>query len=467
MRFPDGFVWGAATAAFQIEGANQADGRGRSIWDELCDRPGAILDGSDGSVACDHYNRWPEDLDIVANLGLTAYRFSIAWPRIAPLGDGVIEQRGLDFYSRLVDGMLERGITPYATLYHWDLPQALQDSGGWTNRETALRFADYASVVHEHLRDRVPFWSTLNEPWCSAFLGYASGEHAPGRTDPAEAISAVHHLMLAHGLGIQVMRANGGDSQLGIVLNMYDVQPASQSPADLDAARRLDGQQNRWYLDALYRGAYPQDIVDDYRAFTDFAFVSEGDAECIAEPVDFLGINYYSSFMTRGLAEPAEVPGGGRPTPWVGCADVEFVDRGLAKTHMGWDVIPDGLTATLQRVARDYPVSSIYIMENGAAYPDEVTDGRVHDVDRAEYIDQHLKASHSAVSAGVPLHGYFVWSLLDNFEWAWGYERRFGVVRVDYETQERIVKDSALAYSAIARANGWPPIESSPPTSAQ
>ncbi len=461
MKFPDGFVWGAATAAFQIEGASDVDGRGRSIWDELCDQPGAILDASDGSVACDHYNRWPEDLDIVADLGLGAYRFSIAWPRIVPLGDGVIEQRGLDFYSRLVDGMLERGITPYATLYHWDLPQALQDSGGWTSRDTARRFADYASVVHQHLSDRVTYWSTLNEPWCSAFLGYASGEHAPGRTEPAEAISAVHHLMLAHGLGIQAMRANSTDSQLGIVVNMYDVQPASESPADLDAARRLDGQQNRWYLDAIFRGTYPQDIVEDYRTFTDFDFVVDGDAECIAEPIDFLGINYYSSFMTRGLDAPKSPLSGERPTPWVGCDDVEFVDRGLAKTHMGWDVIPDGLTATLERVARDYPVPSIYVMENGAAYPDEVTDGRVHDVDRTNYIEAHLKACSLAVSAGVPLDGYFVWSLLDNFEWAWGYERRFGVVRVDYETQERIVKDSALAYSAIVRANRWSPDESS------
>jgi beta-glucosidase len=260
--------------------------------------------------------------------------------------------------------------------------------------------------------------------------------------------------MLAHGLAVQAMRANGGHSRLGIVLNMYDVEPATDSLADLDAARRLDGQQSRWYLDAIYRGQYPQDIVDDYRRFTDFEFVSDRDADCIAEPIDFLGINYYSSFMTRGLEEPKIVVPGERPTPWIGCQDVEFVDRGLTKTHMGWDVIPSGLTATLQRVARDYSVPSIYVMENGAAYPDEVSDGQVHDVERADYIEEHIAACHLAVSAGVPLHGYFVWSLLDNFEWAWGYERRFGIVSVDYHTQERTVKDSARRYAQIAGSNG-------------
>jgi beta-glucosidase len=454
--FPEGFVWGAATASFQIEGATAEDGRGASIWDTLCARPGAILDGSDGSVACDHYHRWESDLDLLASLGLTAYRFSLAWPRIMPAGRGAINEKGLAFYDRLVDGMLARGITPYATLYHWDLPQALEDDGGWRNRDTAYRFADYAALTQFRLGDRVQHWATLNEPWCSAFLGHASGEHAPGRTDPAEAVTAAHHLLLGHGLAAQALHGGRRPAQVGVVVNLYDVTPDSDAPADIDAARRIDGQQNRWWLDALLTGEYPADIVADYSDFTDLSFVRDGDLETIATRLEWLGVNYYSSFRVRGLDAPAPRAEGERPTPWVGTEDVELVETGLPRTRMGWDVKPEGLTHVLTRVTRDYDAPPLYVTENGAAYDDEVVDGAVHDVERTAYIDAHLRACLDAVHAGVDLRGYFVWSLLDNFEWAWGYTRRFGVVRVDYDTQERTVKDSARSYAAIARDSGWP-----------
>lgn len=454
-RFPDGFVWGAATASFQIEGASTEDGRGPSIWDTLCARPGAILDGSDGSVACDHYHRWESDLDMLAGLGLTAYRFSIAWPRVMPTGRGAINEKGLAFYDRLVDGLLARGITPYATLYHWDLPQALEDDGGWRARDTAYRFADYAAITQFRLGDRVRHWATLNEPWCSAFLGHASGEHAPGRTDPAEAVLASHHLLLGHGLAAQALHGGRRPAEVGIVVNLYDVTPASDSPADLDAARRFDGQQNRWYLDPVLTGSYPEDVVADHARFTDMSFVKDGDLETISTRLDWLGINYYSSFVVRGLDAPAEPVPGARPTPWIGTEDVEIVQTGLPQTHMGWDVVPEGLTSTLVRVATDYDAPPIFITENGAAYDDVVVDGEVHDADRAAYVEAHLRACLEAVNRGVDLRGYFIWSLMDNFEWAWGYTRRFGVVRVDYDTQERTVKDSAKAYAAIAENNGW------------
>ena len=451
--FPDGFVWGAATAAFQIEGATTEGGRGPSIWDTLCARPGAILDGSDGSVACDHYHRWESDLDLLASLGLTAYRFSIAWPRVMPTGRGAINEAGLAFYDRLVDGMLERGITPYATLYHWDLPQALEDDGGWRERDTAYRFADYAAITQFRLGDRVRHWATLNEPWCSAFLGHASGEHAPGRTDPAEAVVASHHLLLGHGLAAQALHGGRRPAQVGIVINLYDVTPASDSPADVDAARRVDGLQNRWYLDPVLKGSYPEDVVADVAAYTDLSCVQDGDLETIATRLDWLGVNYYSSFRVRGLDAPAPVQPGARPTPWIGTEDVEVVETGLEKTHMGWDIVPEGLRATLVRIDREYDAPPIYLTENGSAWEDEVVDGEIHDRDRIEYLDQHLAAIRDAIGDGVDVRGYFAWSLLDNFEWAWGYERRFGIVRVDYDTQERTVKDSGRHYAAIAAAN--------------
>ena len=450
--FPSDFVFGAATASFQIEGASTEDGRGPSIWDTLCERPGAILDGSDGSVACDHYHRWPQDLDLLRDLGLRAYRFSIAWPRIKPNGNGEVEERGLAFYDRLVDGMLERGIEPNATLYHWDLPQALEDKGGWRNRDTAYRFAEYAALVQHRLGDRVRSWATLNEPWCSAFLGHASGEHAPGMTDPEAAITSVHHLLLAHGLAAEALHGGRRPASVGIVPNLYRVTPASDSPADLDAARRLDGVQNRWYLDAVLTGSYPADIVEDYSRFTDMSFVRDGDLETIGARLDWLGINYSRSFVVRGLDAP-RVPGPGqRPTPWVACEDVEIVPNGRPVTHMGWDIEPSGLADTLARIATDYPSIPLYVTENGSAWDDVVTDGEVHDPERVAYLESHLGACLDAIERGADLRGYFAWSLLDNFEWAWGYSRRFGLVRVDYDTQERTMKDSARRYAEIARS---------------
>ena len=441
--FPEGFVWGVATAAFQIEGANTEDGRGVSIWDTLCAKPGAILDASDGSVACDHYHRWESDLDLIASLGMTAYRFSIAWPRVMPTGRREINDAGLDFYDRLVDGMLERGITPYATLYHWDLPQALEDDGGWRNRDTAYRFADYAAITQFRLGDRVQHWATLNEPWCSAFLGHASGEHAPGRTDPAEAVVASHHLLLGHGLAAQALHGGRRPAQVGIVVNLYDVTTASDGPADLDAARRLDGQQNRWFLDPVLKGSYPADIVEDLAALTDMSFVHDGDLDIISTRLDWLGVNYYSSFHVAGLDAPAAPVAGARPTPWVGTEDVAIVGRGLKKTHMGWDIVPEGLTKTLVRLKKDYDVPPIFITENGSAWEDEVVDGEIHDPDRIEYLDQHLGAISDAIADGVDVRGYFAWSLLDNFEWGAGYSQRFGIVWVDFDDGgRRIVKDS-------------------------
>ena len=451
--FPDGFVWGGATAAFQIEGANTEGGRGPSIWDTFCDIPGKVLDGSTGVVACDHYHRWEQDLDLLVSLGLSSYRFSISWSRVMPTGKTVENETGMAFYDRLVDGMLERGITPNATLYHWDLPQGLEDAGGWLNRDTAYRFAEYAAHVQHRLGDRVRSWATLNEPWCSAFLGYASGEHAPGHRDPAEAVRAVHHLMLGHGLAAEALHGGRRPASVGIVLNMYDVTPATDAPADLDAARRLDGQQNRWYLDAVLTGSYPQDIVADYAKFTDMSFVQDGDFAAISARLDWMGINYYSSFNVRGLDEPATPAPGARPTPWIGCEDVEIVPNGLPQTHMGWDVVPQGLHNVLFRVTRDYDSPPLYITENGSAYDDVVVEGQVHDDERIAYLEAHLRACLDALEDGVDLRGYYAWSLLDNFEWAWGYTRRFGIVRVDYDTQERTPKDSAKRYSEIVRAN--------------
>ena len=450
LQFPDGFRWGTATASFQIEGAADVDDKRPSIWDVFCEVPGAVEGGDDGRVAVDHYHRYREDVDLMAGLGFGTYRFSVSWPRVMD-GDRVNE-KGMDFYSRLVDALLERGVAPWLTLYHWDLPASLP--GGWTNRDTALRFVDYALAVHERLGDRVGTWTTLNEPWCSAFLGHASGEHAPGRTDQAEAVVASHHLLLGHGLATEVLHGGRRPAEVGIVLNHYDVSPLTDSPADVDAARRLDGQQNRWWLDALYKGEYPADVVEDFAQWTDLSFVRDGDLETISTHLDWMGINYYSSFVVRGLDAPA--PAGARPTPWIGCEDVEIVPNGEPVTAMGWDVVPSGLTKVLTRIDRDYDAPPLYVTENGAAYDDQVVvDGAVQDDDRIAYVDAHLSACLDAIDAGADLRGYFIWSLMDNFEWAWGYAKRFGVVHVDYDTLKRTPKASAHAYAALARENGW------------
>jgi len=453
-RFPAEFLWGASTSAYQIEGAASEDGRGPSIWDTLSERPGAIADGSSGAVAIDHYHRVSDDLDLLPRLGMNAYRFSLAWPRFMPQGSGPLNPHAVAFYDRMFDELLEREITPFPTLYHWDLPQPLEDAGGWPSRDTALRFADYAAAVHARLGDRAPFWTTLNEPWCSAFLGYASGEHAPGRTDPAASVRASHHLLLAHGLAASAIRANDADAAIAIAVNLYDVAPASDASADVDAARRIDGLQNRWFLDPLYRGGYPRDVIEDLAPITDLSFLQPSDLELISTPLDALCVNFYSSFCARGTGAPLAPPVGSRPTPWVGTEDVDLIDRGLRRTHMGWDIDAPALTSVLTRLHEEYGARNIYITENGAGGPDVVEDGRVHDAYRWSYIRGHIEACAEALDRGVDLRGYLMWSLLDNFEWAWGYTERFGLVHVDLNTQVRTLKESALAFADFLRQDG-------------
>jgi beta-glucosidase len=458
---PAGFVWGAATAAYQIEGASTEDGRGPSIWDTFSHTPGRVRGGGTGDVAVDHYHRWREDVALMAEIGLSAYRFSVSWPRVQPTGRGPALQRGLDFYRRLADELLERGIEPWLTLYHWDLPQPLEDAGGWPVRDTASRFADYAALVYDALGDRVHTWTTLNEPWCPAFLGYCSGEHAPGRQEPAASVRAGHHLLLGHGLATQVLRAVG--ARVALSLNLYGVEPAT--PADADAARRIDGLQNRFFLDPVLRGAYPADVVADLAPVTDFGFVRDGDLALIGQPLDALGVNYYSRHVVRVGADPSRPGPAGSvlPAPFPGAGDVGFAAVGTARTAMGWEIHAAGLTGVLTRVATEYPAPPLYVTENGAAFADTVTaDGRVHDRERTVYLAVHLAACRDALAAGVDLRGYFVWSLLDNFEWAWGYDMRFGLVHVDFETQRRLLKDSARWYAASARGNASAPISDDP-----
>ncbi|TQS27659.1 GH1 family beta-glucosidase [Microbispora sp. KK1-11] len=423
ISFPDGFLWGAATASYQIEGAVHADGRVPSIWDTFSHTPGVIADGHTGDVACDHYHRYLEDVEIMAWLGLKAYRFSVAWPRLADLS----------FYDRLVDALLARGITPVATLYHWDLPQTLQDTGGWTNRETAFRFADYAAAVHRRLGDRVGVWTTLNEPWVSAFVGHGSGRHAPGVTDPAAAFTAAHHLMLAHGLAVQALRAGGAES-VSLTLNLTTVL------GDPEPARLIDGLANRLFLDPVLRGEYPADVLARLERFTK---VNLDDLPTIAQPIDVLGVNYYT--VNRVVADPSSE---GHPE-YPGSEGIAWEDPHGEVTEMDWEINPAGLEDLLVRLARDYPGTPLMITENGAAVPDGVSDpGRI------SYLDAHFRAARSAMDRGADLRGYFVWSLMDNFEWARGYHKRFGLVRVDYDTLERTPRDSARWYREVIARNG-------------
>jgi beta-glucosidase len=453
LEFPAGFLFGAATAAYQIEGAAAADGRGPSIWDTFCRIPGRVLGGDTGDVAVDHYHRYREDVRLMADLGLQAYRFSISWPRVQPDGRGPLNQAGVDFYSRLVDELLSAGIEPWPTLYHWDLPQPLEDAGGWPERDTAERFADYAGAISAVLGDRVGHWTTLNEPWCSAFLGYGSGVHAPGRQDAAAALRAAHHLMLGHGLAAGLLKSGG--QEVGVTINLYDVAPASERAADLDAARRIDGLQNRFFLDPLLLGAYPADVLADLTDVSDFSHVHDGDLAVISTPLDALGINYYSRYVVTDEPvsdEDGHSGGGGTGSPWPGSQGVGFLKRDLPLTAMGWEIHADGLREVITRVARDYPPVPLYVTENGAAFFDEPdADGLVRDPDRVAYLDGHLRACRAAIDTGAPLRGYFCWSLFDNFEWSWGYSRRFGLVYVDYETQTRTPKSSAYWYSDLIR----------------
>ncbi|WP_229399962.1 GH1 family beta-glucosidase [Micromonospora okii] len=454
--FPEGFVWGSATAAYQIEGAATEDGRGPSIWDTYSHTSGRTLNGDTGDVAADHYHRWAEDLGHVAGLGLGAYRFSISWPRVRPGGCGPVNRAGLDFYSRLVDGLLERGVRPVATLYHWDLPQELEDAGGWPTRDTALRFAEYAAEVVGALGDRVHTWTTFNEPWCSAYLGYGSGVHAPGRTEPAAALAAVHHLNLAHGLAGRVIRELAPAAELSVTLNLHVFRPASGSAADADAVRRVDALANRAFLGPMLDGAYPADLLADTATVTDWSFVRDGDERTAAAPLDVLGVNYYSTALVRawdGVSARSDADGHGSSahTPWVGAEDVDFLPQPGPHTAMGWNIEPAGLTELLLRLHREHPGLPLMVTENGAAFDDVVSpDGRVRDGRRVDYLHRHVDAVGAAMDAGADVRGYFVWSLLDNFEWGYGYDRRFGIIRVDYDTQQRTWKDSAHWYRALA-----------------
>jgi len=438
--FPANFVWGVAAAAYQIEGAVHEDGRGTSIWDTFSHTPAKVLNGDSGDVACDHYHRWPEDLALMRDLGVGAYRFSIAWPRIVPDGGHAPNAAGLDWYERLVDGLLESGIQPWATLYHWDLPQPLEDAGGWPERATADAFARYAEVVGQRLGDRVRTWITLNEPWCSAFLGYQYGVHAPGRRDPRLALAATHSLLLAHGRAVESLRSTSPGARVGIVLNPAQVEPATDADADMAAARRADGYHNRWFLDPLYGRGYPADMLEHFAPH--FAPPPDEDLREIAAPTDFLGVNYYRPNIVR--ADPTDA--------FLGARSVQPPDEPV--TQMDWIVRPSGLRQLLVRLHRDYPVRGLAVTENGAAYADPpVVDGRLHDPQRTRYLAEHVAAVGEAIGAGVPVMGYFAWSLLDNFEWAQGYANRFGLVHVDYATQRRTLKDSGRWYrSLIARS---------------
>lgn len=442
VQFPDDFAFGAATAAYQVEGAISEGGRVDSIWDVFCREPGRILNSDDGSIACDHYHRMPADVALMAELGLQTYRFSVSWPRV--FAAGRVNPEGMDFYSRLVDELLEHQITPWLTLYHWDLPAALP--GGWTNRETVDRFVEYALAVHEHLGDRVRTWTTLNEPWCSAFLGYAAGVHAPGRTDPAEALRAAHHLLLAHGRTVRSIRAVDPQAQLGITLNFTPVVPASDSAADQEAARRVDGTANRLFADALFTGHYPVDVMADLAEVWPPELVADGDLETIAAPLDVLGVNYYTTqAIAAGSGEPVAASAN------VSAPQAVEVSRGLPRTAMGWEIEPDGLYRLLMRLHQDYTAAAgvpMVITENGAAFEDVAdASGYVDDSgDRIEYLREHLRAVHRARADGADVRGYLVWSLMDNFEWALGYSKRFGVVRIDEELK-RIPKASARWYS--------------------
>lgn len=423
MPFPPDFLWGVATASYQIEGAVTEDGRGESIWDRFSHTPGKVLGGDTGDVACDHYHRMPEDVRLIADLGVDAYRFSVAWPRVVPDGTGEINHAGLDFYDQLVEELLEHGIQPWPTLYHWDLPQVLEDRGGWRNRVTAEAFLDYSSAVIDRLGDRVPRFMTLNEPWCSAILGHLTGDHAPGLRDVDAALTAAHHLLLGHGLVAQHLHASG--LEVGLVVNQEVKIPASDHPADIEAARIEDEKLSGWFIDPVTGRGYPELALASYG--WDESAVQPGDMDIISEPLDFVGLNYYTS-------------------PVVADHRVDVEGRRSAAsevTDMGWPVEPSGLTALLVRLSTVYGFDRIYITENGAAYPDiPASDGVVHDTERISYLERHFAAVEEAMALGVGVHGYFVWSLMDNFEWAYGYSKRFGLVHVDYPTGTRTPKDS-------------------------
>jgi beta-glucosidase len=439
VQFPEHFRWGTGTYSYQVEGAANEDGRGESIWDRFCSQPGTILNGDTGMVACDHYHRYREDIQLLQNLGVHMYHFSIAWPRIIPQGIGKVNPLGLDFYERLVDTLLAAGIEPFATLYHWDLPQALQDAqGGWASRQTAYQFADYVDVVSRRLGDRVHNWLTLNEPAVTAFEGHEDGIHAPGLRDPRLAWQTSHHFLLAHGLAVPILRANGDAStRVGITLNFTGIDPAS--PADEPTARFLDGKMHRWFLDPIFRASYPEDVLKHLGDLT--PKTEPGDAEIIARPIDFLGANYYTHMVVQQTGKAID-------------AFTTLPVEGAEYTAMDWEVYPRGIYEVLLRLHREYAVPAIYIVENGAAFPDMVEeDGSILDPRRINYLHEHLLQVHATLDEGVPLKGYSVWALLDNFEWSLGYSMRFGIVHVDYATQKRTLKASGAWYRDVIANN--------------
>jgi beta-glucosidase len=458
-RFPNDFLWGTATASFQVEGAADADGRGPSIWDTFCRVPGAVRNADNGDIACDHYHRVEEDLDLIGALGVSSYRFSVAWPRIQPTGKGPANQPGLDFYRRLVDGLATRGVDATITLYHWDLPQALQDDGGWVVRDTAERFAEYADIVARALGDGAARWITLNEPWCSAWRGYEVGDHAPGITDVGQAGAAHHHLLLAHGMATEVLRAATPDVAVGIALNLAAVRAGSDDPADVAAARRKDGNHNRLFLDPLFKGEYPADMLEHYAAREPgFSVVRDGDLAVIGAPLDFLGVNYYSPeiIVDASRRQAARELGYGVPTRREShdLRAVGVQSPGARVTEMNWEVDPTGLRDLLVRVGAEYTPIPLYVTENGAAYDDYVDPtGEVRDAERVEYVGAHLGAVLDAIEEGANVKGYYYWSVLDNFEWAFGYSRRFGLVWVDFPTGTRTPKRSYHWYAETIAAN--------------
>ena len=474
VAFPEGFIWGAATAAYQVEGAAHLDGRKDSIWDTFARIPGAVVNADNGDVACDQYHRYADDAALMKSMNIGAYRFSTSWARVRPDGVGGktgINRKGLDYYSRLVDSLLENDIMPWLTLYHWDLPQALEDKGGWANRDTAYLFAEFATTMHDSLGDRVNTRTTLNEPWCSSFLSYTAGVHAPGRKSVADGLAAGHHLLLGHGLAINELRAAAPTAELGITLNFTVADPLDPAnPEDVDAARRIDSQFNRFFADPIFTGAYPLDLLtdlDEVGERTGFeALVKDGDLDIIGTRIDSLGVNYYHG-EAYSTTPPAQSLDGSAPvpletrSPYPAADGVYAHPRGLPVTDQNWEIQPEGLTRLLKRLHRDYTADKgvkLYITENGCAF-DDVPDpgGFVDDQNRLDFYDVHLRATHDAIADGVPVYGYFAWSLLDNYEWAWGYTKRFGIVRVDYETQERVIKASGQWYAKIAETNVVPP----------
>jgi beta-glucosidase len=452
--FPDGFLWGVATASYQIEGAVDEDGRTPSIWDTFSHRPGTTLHGDNGDIACDHYHRFEQDADLMAELGIPSYRFSIAWPRVQPDGNAAVNRAGVDHYRRLVETLRARNIEPVATLYHWDLPQGLEDAGGWLNRDTAKRFEDFARVIGSALGDLVDRWITLNEPWCASFIGYSAGDHAPGLTEIGAGVIAAHHLLLAHGMATRaVAEVAGASAQVGIALNLSPVTAASDSTEDVAAAQRVDQQRNRWFLDPVLRGSYPEWLLDEYMRLVGGDFLHSGDLEVIHADLSFLAVNYYTPMRVSAAALPRATPTRHSSLgDWLGVEERPRDD--VPRTTKGWTIEPDGLSALLLRIRKDYGDIPLYVTENGAAFFDYVDpEGVVHDPERIDYLKCHFRAAHEAISQGVNLRGYFVWSLYDNFEWADGYGQRFGLVFTDYRTQARIPKESARWYREVIAAN--------------